>query len=211
MPIASEFLKPNDPILLQKAAEVPQDEIDSEETRSNIKRLISIAEAHQVDKTQPIVVGLAAPQIGISRRIILVDLIANGKGACGDPKVYINPKIVWSSEEEAEWYEGCWSSDKVCGIVSRPVSIKVNAYSPEGKLIDETHNGYTARIFQHEADHLEGREFVDKITDPAKLHWVDDEDWVEYRDNGGWRNWPKKCTRERWEEIKGKQDSPPSE
>lgn len=104
-----------------------------------------------------------------------------------------------------EWYEGCYSADRVCGIVRRPISVKVKAFNQKGKLIEEKFDYYTARIFQHETDHLDGHEFVDLVLaqNPDNLHWVEDEEFMEYRNNEAWRNWPKKCSRQKWEEIKG--------
>jgi peptide deformylase len=128
---------------------------------------------------------------------------ADGKGNVGDLRIYINPKITWSSQEENEWYEGCFSTDRVCGIVSRPTKIKIKALTQKGKKVEEQHEGYIARIFQHEIDHLNGKEFVTHITDDNKLHWVEDYEFLEYRNNEGWRNWTKKCPREKWEKIKG--------
>lgn len=203
MPVdKSNFVPPNDPILKKKAAYIPPDKISSKEIQSIIERMLDIAYGKH-DRTKAVLVGLAAPQIGISKRIILVDELADGKGTTGDLRVFINPEITSTSKEETEWYEGCWSTDRVTGIVSRPTSISVQAYTKEGKLISETYQGYTARIFQHEIDHLSGNEFVTHITDPKKLHWVEDDEWVSYRNNEVWRTWSHLCPFEKWEKIKG--------
>ncbi len=198
-----KFVKPSDQILVRKAEEVKPDEIKSSEIEAIIERVLNAAYGEQVDRNKPLLVGLAAPQIGISKRIILVDIAARGKGNVGDLRVYINPEIVWRSDDEVEWYEGCYSTDRVCGIVSRPNSIKLKALTKEGEPVEEGYEGYTARIFQHEIDHLDGTEFVSHISDDDKLHWVEEDEFPEYRNNEGWRNWPKKCSRERWEKIKG--------
>lgn len=142
-------------------------------------------------------VGLAAPQIGISKRIILVDVKADGKGKVGDLRVYINPEIIWKSKREGEWYEGCFSIKNICGIVSRPTSIKIQAFvlQPgrlQAKFIQEKHKGYVARIFQHEIDHLNGVLFIDHIKEPDKLHRVEDHEFPLYRNKQAWRNWPRK-------------------
>ena len=197
------FVAPSDPILRKKAEIIPANKITSPETKENIVYMLDKAYGEQQDRKKPILVGLAAPQVGISKRIILVDIGADGKGGVSDLRVYINPEITRKSDEEAEWYEGCYSTDRVCGIVSRPINIGVTAYTPIGKKIEEEYSGYVARIFQHEIDHLNGEEFVNHITDESKLHWVEDDEWPQYRDGEGWRNWPNKCSREKWEEIKG--------
>lgn len=196
------FVMPSDPILLKHAEAVSVSAITSEETNHIIEEMLGVAYGEQTERTKPLLVGLAAPQIGISKRIILVDVKANGKGEVGDLRVYINPEIVDSSHEEVEWYEGCFSTDRVCGIVSRPKRIKIRACDQTGKKVEETYEGYTARIFQHEIDHLNGQEFTTHITDDNNLHWVEEDEFVEYRNNEAWRNWPKKCSREKWEKIK---------
>ena len=198
-----KFVKPNDPVLIKRVEEIKSEEIKSPETQEVIERMLNAAYGEQVDRNKPLLVGLAAPQIGISKRIILVDVVARGKGNVGNLRVYINPEIVWSADDEVEWYEGCYSTDRVCGIVSRPNSIKLKALTREGQPIEEVYEGYTARIFQHEIDHLNGIEFVSHITDDDKLHWVEEDEFPEYRNNEGWRNWLKKCPRDKWEKIKG--------
>ncbi len=198
-----KFVTPSDPVLIQKAEAIKPEGIKSSEIEAIIERMLNAAYGEQVDRNKPLLVGLAAPQLGISKRIILVDVAARGKGNVGDLRVYINPEIVWKSDDEVEWYEGCYSTNRVCGIVSRPNSIKLRALTREGKPVEEDYEGYTARIFQHEIDHLNGIEFVTHITDDDKLHWVEENEFPEYRNNEGWRNWSKKCPRSKWEKIKG--------
>ena len=199
----SDLVPPNDPILTQITQPIPLAEITSQETKKLIEKMLDASYGRRKNRSKPTVVGLAAPQIGISKRIIAVDKGADGKGGLSDLQMYINPEIVWKSQEESEWYEGCWSTDRVCGIVSRATTIEVSAYTTEGKKVIERHSGYPARIFQHEIDHLNGKEFVTHITDDAKLHWVEDEEFPSYRENEGWRTWKKTCPREKWEQIKG--------
>ena len=194
---------PNDPILNKIAEEIPPETITSDEIQNIIERLLSIAHGEQADRSKPVMVGLAAPQAGISKRIILVDIGADGHGGVSDLRVYIDPKITWSSEEKEEWYEGCYSTSGVCGIVERPHKIKLEAYDRKGDHLTEEYSGYVARIFQHEIDHLNGNEFVTHISNDDNLHWVEDGEFPQYRDKEAWRNWPYKCPRERWEKIKG--------
>lgn len=197
------FLQPNDPLLITIAQEVPVEKIASPETRKNIAYMQDIAYGQQKNRKKAVLVGLAAPQVGISKRIILVDIGADGHGEVSDLKTYINPEIIWQSKTKKEWYEGCYSTDRVCGIVSRSTSIKVKALTPTGETIEEKYLGYVARIFQHEIDHLNGKEFVSHIIDNTKLHWVEDKEFPLYRDKEAWRTWRTKCTREKWEKIKG--------
>lgn len=196
-----KFVAPNDPVLNRIAEPVDVKKIQSSEIQASIKEMFAVAYGEQQDGSKPLLVGLAAPQIGISKRIILVDVSADGKGKLGDLHLYINPEIIESSDEQGEWYEGCFSTSRVCGIVSRP--IKIRAYTKEGKKVEEEYSGYTARIFQHEIDHLNGREFTTHITDNEKLHWVEESEFPRYRNDGEWRTWSTKCPREKWNLIKG--------
>ncbi len=198
-----KFVPPNDPILVRIAEEVVVADIQSKEIQDSISEMFEVAFGEQKDAGKPLLVGLAAPQIGISKRIILVDVVADGKGRVGDLRLYINPEIIWSSDEKGEWYEGCFSTSCVCGIVSRPVRIKIRAYTKDGDVVEEEYSDYTARIFQHEIDHLDGKEFTTHITDDNKLHWVEKEEFPKYRNEQGWRDWPNKCSREKWNSIKG--------
>ena len=197
------LVAPNDPILLRIARSIPHDKISAKETSEIIEKLLNIAYGEQKDRTKPILVGLAAPQAGISKRIILVDVGADGHGGVSDLQVFINPRITWNSDDFIEWYEGCYSTDRVCGIVSRPDSVEITAYTPSGQVLTSRYFGYVARIFQHEIDHLNGKEFTTHIKDDDKLHWVEENEFPRYRDKEAWRNWPKKCPREKWEKIKG--------
>ena len=99
--------------------------------------------------------GLAAPQVGILRRIAVVDT--------GDEVVeLINPEIV-ESEGEQEEVEGCLSVPDVWGITHRPEKVKVRAMNREGELFEIEGEGLVARCFCHEIDHLDGHLFTDKV------------------------------------------------
>ncbi len=200
----AKFLKLNDPRLRKIAKEIPQNQLNSADIKNVITTMLKVAYGEQKDNNKPIMVGLAAPQIGISKRIILVDVKADGKGKVGDLQVYINPKIVWQSKGKGEWYEGCYSTGRICGIVSRPTSIKIQAFTItphtwanrprrcQAKLMEEKWTGYVARIFQHEIDHLNGKLFMDHIKNPDNLHWVEENEFPLYRNKQAWRQWPKK-------------------
>src|SRR3990167_1796971 len=114
MIMIEKFVKPNDPILVQKAEEIKPEEIKSSELEALIEKMLNVAYGEQTDRNKPLLVGLAAPQIGISKRIIIVDVAARGKGNVGDLRVYINPEIVLRSDDEVEWYEGWRNWSKKC-------------------------------------------------------------------------------------------------
>lgn len=94
-------------------------------------------------------IGLAAPQIGISQRMFVMDI--NGRQwAC------FNPKIEESSEESSEFQEGCLSFPGEACIIKRPRIIKVTYQDADGSIIKETLDSLESRCFQHELDHLDG-------------------------------------------------------
>lgn len=108
--VDSRFVSPDDPILVKKPGAIPSDAITSEETKQLVEELLGVAYGKQEDRKKPVLVGLAAPQVGMSKRIILVDVGVDGHGGVSDLRVYINPEITWMSGEQEEWYEGCFST-----------------------------------------------------------------------------------------------------
>lgn len=202
MPASREgFLVPSDTRLYAVAKKIEKNEFGSKELEVIIEKMLLIAYGEQSDRKKPVLVGLAAPQIGIDKRIILVDAGANGKGDVSNLMVFVNPEIIWQSDESAEWYEGCYSTGQVCGIVSRPVTVRICALNEMGDKIEQEYEGYVARIFQHEIDHLNGILFVSRITDPEKLHLVLDGEFPSYRNQEAWRTWTKKVTFEEWQKL----------
>ena len=106
-------------------------------------------------------IGLAAPQIGVARQAIALDLSAESDSAI----VLFNPEITWESEELDSDSEGCLSVPGIRGIVERPISISLKAQAVDGKVIEfDKVEGLFARALQHEMDHLRGVMFVDKLS-----------------------------------------------
>ena len=101
-------------------------------------------------------VGLAAPQVGIPRRLFTFD---SGEEA----GAYANPEILWRSDDTQEGEEGCLSIPGIYFPVTRATSVRVRAESLEGDAIEREADGFLARIFQHEIDHLDGVLFVDRL------------------------------------------------
>lgn len=100
-------------------------------------------------------VGLAAPQVGILKRIVVIDV---GEG----PIVLINPQIVGTDGEQTG-EEGCLSVPGKSGLVTRPDYVKVKALDEDMKEIELEGNGLLARAFCHEIDHLDGKMYVDLV------------------------------------------------
>ena len=197
----SMLIHPGHPILQTRSTEVPIKDIQSEKIRSIVNRMLEVATGGRQDLTKQITVGLAAIQMGIPLRIILVDVGINSKDKKpGDLKVYINPEITEYSGEMEEGKEGCLSVDKrLIGIVSRALNITIKAYDREGNPVTEKLEGFTARIFQHEYDHLEGRRFPDRVGEEGDLHWVEEDQFPEYREK--WMAW-ERCPWGVWESMK---------
>ena len=106
-------------------------------------------------------IGLAAPQIGVSRQMFTMDCGIEGVHA----RVFINPIIVDSSEEIEISQEGCLSFPEQFIDIERPISCSVRYKDLEGKTIKESFEGLEARCVQHEIDHLKGKLFIDHVTD----------------------------------------------
>lgn len=104
-------------------------------------------------------VGLAAPQVGISKRIIIV----SPKAVRGEEQVYINPEIIHFSDQQEIGLEGCLSVPNVSCEVSRAKQITLKASNLKGKLILEELQNFAARVVQHEVDHLNGILLIDRV------------------------------------------------
>ncbi|NCB30477.1 MAG: peptide deformylase [Clostridia bacterium] len=109
--------------------------------------------------------GLAASQIGILRRVIVID--------CGDGLVeLVNPQVTETSGEEGR-FEGCLSLPGKSGYVVRPTNVKVRAFDRKGDLYEYEAEGLFARAVMHEADHLEGKLYTRLVTDPPEGYTED--------------------------------------
>jgi peptide deformylase len=107
-------------------------------------------------------VGLAAIQVGIPRRVVTVDTAK--KDEPKNPQVFINPEIVWSSEEKGIYEEGCLSIPEYYEEVERPSEVKIRFMDLTGKMQELAANGLLATVLQHEIDHTNGVLFIDHIS-----------------------------------------------
>ena len=107
-------------------------------------------------------VGLAAPQVGISRRFFVTEAVDD------KPRIFINPEIIETSQETVRGEEGCLSIPGVWADVVRPYSIRVQAQDLTGKIFHLNAEGWLARIILHENDHLNGLLFVDRLPPNVK-------------------------------------------
>ncbi len=125
-------------------------------------------------------VGLAGPQIGVMQRIFVAEIPPEDDDPrSGKPFVIINPEITKRSTEMEEGQEGCLSIPGWVGLVDRAQAIEIRARTIHGKPIKMRVDGFLARVFQHENDHLDGVLFIDHITDREKLWRIEPEEGEE--------------------------------
>jgi peptide deformylase len=112
-------------------------------------------------------VGLAAPQVGMSIRLFVIDA---SSGADEEPelegfkKVFINPEIIETTGEEWVMNEGCLSLPEIREDVSRPDEVTIHYFDEDFVEHEETYRGFAGRVIQHEYDHLEGKLFIDYLS-----------------------------------------------
>jgi peptide deformylase len=116
-------------------------------------------------------VGLAAPQVGIPARLVVIELpVAEEEAETPETELYVlcNPEIVRRQGEE-EAVEGCLSLPGFAGEVPRATSVIVKAQDRQGRPLRIEAEGFLARVLQHEIDHLQGRLYVDRVESPDKI------------------------------------------
>ena len=108
-------------------------------------------------------IGLAAPQIGVTRRLLVMDVADTEAGEAPEPLALVNPEILAASEETRTHNEGCLSIPDVYYDVTRPASVRVRYLDREGAEREREFEGLAATCVQHEIDHLNGRLFIDYL------------------------------------------------
>ena len=107
-------------------------------------------------------IGLAAIQVGVPKRVIVMDLAKTDEPKA--PRYFVNPEILWASEETAPYEEGCLSVPEIYDEVERPAQVKLRYLDYDGKQIEEDAEGLFAVCIQHEMDHLQGVLFIDHLS-----------------------------------------------
>jgi len=154
MPESMVIITYPSPLLRQRA-------VDVEEVNDQLRAVAArMAEIMYANKG----VGLAAPQVGVGRRIVVL----NPSGEKADEKVLINPVIV-ARRGAMEGEEGCLSVPGVSGTVRRNANVTVAAYDLDGNELEITASDFMARVLQHEIDHLEGMLLVDRMTPESRM------------------------------------------
>ncbi len=145
-----------DPVLRHKSAPVAA---DLESVRALVTDMFDTMYAEPG-------IGLAAPQIGVSMRVVVVAAVPDdddGKNV-GRPLSLVNPAIVSFSDDKTRFEEGCLSVPDITEMVERPRAIRFRYTTLEGDTVERDAAGLLARVVQHEMDHLDGILFVDRLS-----------------------------------------------
>jgi peptide deformylase len=156
------------PTLRAIAAEVAADELGSKELLALVKRMVDAMRAAPG-------VGLAAPQLGVDKRVIVVEDAERSMGKLSAKEraersrtvvpltVVVNPVLEIHGTASATFFEGCLSVPGYMALVERALDVRVTGVTAEGEPVALTASGWPARIFQHEVDHLDGMLYVDRM------------------------------------------------
>lgn len=167
---AKSIVRAGDPVLRRVA--VPVADPTAPEIRDLVREMeASLAEAGGI--------GLAAPQIGISQRVILISVPATRRSDDPDDgplplTALVNPELTPIGDERALGMEGCLSIPGMRGEVERWLRVRLTAVTPEGRPVDAVMTGMRARVLQHEVDHLDGVLYLDRMTDFTRFGYVEE-------------------------------------
>ena len=154
------------PVLRQVAQEVPVDLIESAELQRFIRDLRETMVEYEG-------VGLAAPQVFESIRVFAMIAGGDEDSAVRRPAtVWINPQLHFPGPETMEGWEGCLSIPDLRGLVTRQRVVEVSGFDETGKAHRIRYEGFPAIVAQHENDHLDGRVFLDRMTDFSSLSFL---------------------------------------
>lgn len=159
MSISLSVAQRGEKVLTLKAAEVSENEFNTEWLRQ-------LAQAMHTTMLEQNGVGIAAPQVYISKRIIIVASRSNSRYPDApemEAVVMVNPEILEFSRETCMGEEGCLSVPDVRGTVERAETVKLRYLTLEGEPVETIYKGFPARIIQHEIDHLNGILFVERL------------------------------------------------
>ena len=155
------------PVLRVKARALERAEIKSAAVQKLIDDMIeTMGEYHGV--------GLAAPQVHEGVRLFVAALDANEEGEGAEPVALVNPEITPVGLDLVEDWEGCLSIPEIRGRVPRAREITVRGYDRKGERIEIHAHDFPARVIQHEADHLDGVLFVDRMRSLESLTFLDE-------------------------------------
>jgi peptide deformylase len=154
-----EVLRMGHPVLREKAKPVEKT------ATAELRELIADMKETMADKNGA---GLAAPQIGVSQRVVIFGVESNPRYPDAEPvpfTVLVNPKLTFLTREVEQDWEGCLSVPGMRGVVPRYTQLRYTGTDEEGNPIDRVATGFHARVVQHEVDHLDGILYPQRITD----------------------------------------------
>lgn len=165
---ANPIVQTGDPVLRTRAPEVSREEIATPEFQALVQRMISaMREAPGV--------GLAAPQLGISKRVLVLEDRAELMASLTEAeraerervpvpvRVVVNPTLTPVGDEKVTFFEGCLSVAGFAGLVARWREVEVTGLDEKGEAVTWRVKGWPARILQHEVDHLDGTLYIDRM------------------------------------------------
>ncbi len=120
--------------------------------------------------------GIAAPQIGVSQRVVIFGLTSNPRYADAEEvpfTVLVNPRLEFLSKEVEDGWEGCLSVPGMRGVVPRFTKLRYTGFDENGQPIDRVADGFHARVVQHECDHLDGILYPQRMTDMGRFGYTD--------------------------------------
>lgn len=165
-PLEPEILKLGNPHLLKKSE--PITNFSSQETQDIIQTLLT--KKHSLDP----IAGLAAPQLGILKRIIIFEAPEHRRdgGEVVPLTIALNPLITWASKETVRRWEACLSFPDLAVEVARPKEVLYAYFTPDGEEITRKATGFHAKVVQHEIDHLDGILSIHRMDDPTRLGYL---------------------------------------
>ena len=167
MPVR-EVLRMGHPVLRQRAK--PVEAFGTSELRELVADMTETMKARNG-------AGLAAPQVGVSQRVVIFGVAANPRYPDAEAvpfTVLVNPKLVMLTREVEEDWEGCLSVPGLRGIVPRYTRLRYAGFDAEGNPIERVAEGFHARVVQHECDHLDGILYPQRMTDLGKLGFIEE-------------------------------------
>ena len=150
----------NHPALHQIAEEVTKEEIDNGTLAKLVKDMRQALKSYNVEGF--VAVAIAAPQIGVAKRLFIVEDQSDDRDGALPNIVAVNPKILKASKKSHVVGEGCLSVPEKYGVVRRATNVTLRALDENGQEFERGAGGLLAQIFQHECDHLDGTLFVDR-------------------------------------------------
>ncbi|MEM8873778.1 MAG: peptide deformylase [Planctomycetota bacterium] len=147
---------------LKKVSEPVADDEFGPRLRTLVERMFELMREHEG-------VGLAAPQVGVNKRLFVMNASLKTENPDEPDRVYINPVLSEPGGENEPFKEGCLSLPEINVNVTRPTALRIQARDIDGNEINETADGFITRVWQHETDHLDGILITDKMSPVEKM------------------------------------------